>query len=371
VSLPFQTGADRVVGNSDYYKRLKGSRIGLLSNAACTLSDGTPILDAFVSRFGSQLTRLFAPEHGWSVDVEAGVSVADGAESKTGLSLVSLYNNSQFRDPEKFVGLDVLVIDLRDIGVRCYTYAATAALAAEAALDCGVEVILCDRPNPLLCPIGGPSPVEISKDDLFSQFTVPFVHGLRISELFASRGLVARDGMTVATCAPVDIDQSKNSVFDSFEHPWLPPSPALPQADCLLFYPGLVMLEGTNVSEGRGTEMPFRSVLAPWLDATPLIELAERNPHWGIDLVPHTARPRSGIYAGTECAGVAVSSIREKSVNGFAFGVHLLSCLRQNDAFEWSIYGTEYFIDRLTGSQEIRSSIDSGMEPEEVLALWR
>jgi len=182
------SGIERLLADGDRLDMLKQRRVGLLTNAGCRTANGTQSASALNQALakGSNpgLTSLFAPEHGFATDAAAGASVADHRDGTSGIDVISLYGLRQVPEPQHLAAIDVLIIDLRDVGVRCFTYAATAAMAAQAALDAGIEVIICDRENPLGTATDGP-PLDHGFQSFLAYFAVSFIHGKTLGTLVA------------------------------------------------------------------------------------------------------------------------------------------------------------------------------------------
>jgi uncharacterized protein YbbC (DUF1343 family) len=237
------SGIDKLLVDGDRLAALRRRRVGLLTNAACRTADGRQsahaLGDALAQGSRPGLACLFAPEHGPAADHEAGAAVADQRADRQ--DVISLYGARRAPTPDHLALIDTLIIDLRDVGVRCYTYATTAALAAEAALDAGVETIICNRPNPLGPVTAGP-PLDPNFRSFLAYFDTPFVHGETIGALVAG---ALKDHPRAEDLTVIECDANLGT-------PWVPPSPSLQSPDAVQFYPGLVLFEGTNLSEGRG-----------------------------------------------------------------------------------------------------------------------
>lgn len=356
-------GIDRLLADSSRLETLKRRRVGLLTNAACRTADGTPIAHALNHALDSGLARLFAPEHGIAANHRAGQSVADHRDEATGLAVVSLYGARPAPAADDLAAIDILLVDLRDVGVRCYTYAATAAMAAEAALAAGVDVLICDRANPLGPVADGPLLDPVFKSFL-AYFDTPFVHGQTLGSLVAG-ALGHHPGAGRLTV----ISGESEAPLD--EDGWVPPSPALTVPDAVRLYPGLVLFEGTNLSEGRGTSLPFRCIAAPWLDATAAAQAANAWPT-GVVATACEIRPGEGDYAGQTLAAVRFKRTGAPC-DGLGLGVRLLAWLAAaHPQFGWkTATNGAPMIDTLLGSDSLRRAIDRGQSADEILAMWR
>jgi uncharacterized protein YbbC (DUF1343 family) len=285
----------------------------------------------------------------------------------------SLYGPRRAPDAAALADLDVVLVDLQDVGVRCYTYASTAALLLRAlARQPDKEALLCDRANPLGPGHAGPR-LDPALRSFIGYFDLPFVHGRTLGGLLGDWARQALPGLCVTRVdAPAALAPPA---------PWVPPSPSLRDWDAVRLYPGLVLLEGTSVSEGRGTPYPFRAVLAPGLDGA---GLADAIRGWSVPVAaaPILLRPESGKFAGEECTGVALTLTGE--VPALDFGVRLLDWLRRNHgAFAWRLGrvmatadGERFtptdgpLLDYLIGDAGLRRDLDAGAGPDALVARW-
>jgi uncharacterized protein YbbC (DUF1343 family) len=360
-------GLDRFLADDGVMARLATRQVGLLTNHACATVDGVPTARAVRARLAAQGAdglRLYSPEHGMALSAHAGEPVDDRIDPLTGLTVHSLYGGPDSDGGANFRGLDTLVIDLRDVGVRCYTYAATAAQAARSALEQGIDVVVCDRPNPLGPNADGPGP-DPGRRSLLAFFDVPFIHGLTIGEL-VRRHATPRAG----TGARLDIYHA-----DAPSPPalgWIPPSPALAHPDAVAAYGGLVLLEATNVSEGRNSSLAFRGVSAHGLDA---VRLAGDIAGWntGFGAAPGEIVHMRGSQAGARLPGLVLWPRSNQRQRPLALGIHLLAWLMRHHAdFAWASVGADqHALDNLFGRADLRQQLEQGIDPEEILAGWQ
>lgn len=365
--LALSSGIDRLLADCGRLDRLRHRRVGLLTNAGCRTADGAhsagALNDALAGPSNSGLACLFAPEHGFAADRQAGAAVADHRDGPNGIGVISLYGQRQAPAPEHLDAIDTLIVDLRDVGVRCYTYATTAAIAAEAALNAGVDVIICDRDNPLGTATDGP-PRDPDFKSFLAYFAVPFVHGETLGALVAGalRHHPRSDQITVIPAGDGEA---------SSEAPWVPPSPALTTPDTVRFYPGLVLFEGTNLSEGRGTPLSFCCIGAPWLDAPAAADAANGWPT-GSAATACEIQPTVGDYAGRTLPAIRFERTAERC-DGLGLGVRLLAWVAgTHKEFAWRTAQDEHpMIDTLLGSDSLRMALGRGDGAEEILARWR
>jgi len=348
-----KVGIDALLEDQERLASWKTKRVGLISNQASLTADFLPSAYALQARLGASLCCLFTLEHGWSAFCAEGKHIDNSTESYTKLPLYSLYGTLFKDNVRRLQELDVLVIDVQDVGVRCYTYAATCAKALEEAAlnNYSLEFIVCDRPNPLGSSIKGPS-MDVAHQSLVSYIDVPFQHGQTIGQLLASHHKTIRNPLTMTVILSPD-------QFDPTAHLWIPPSPGLPDWESVYLYPGLVLLEGTNVSEGRGSSLPFKCVAAPQLNPMILIETLTKIPKSGVVANPLSFTPTHGKLTGKECQGIQIHITDYQIVDGLLIGTHLLQALVCNyPQFEWVQSGNKYWIDALTGGSSLRASLD-------------
>jgi len=348
---------------------LVGKKLGLIVHAASVTRDGRSAVAVLRER-GLSLVRLFSPEHGRRSLAAAGEQVADDVDPESGLPVVSLYDARRFRPTaEDFAGLDAVVFDLQDAGVRFYTYAATMLLSLDAAADAGVELVILDRPNPLggrrmSGPFRGPDG-EV-RQSLVNLAPGPLVHGLTMGEM-ARWANAQKEHPARLTVVPMRGWRREMTWADT-GRAWIPPSPNLRTADAALAYPGIALLEATNVSEGRGTEAPFLRFGAPWLDPAGLrIEAPGfllKATRFTPEASPAAPEPK---YLGEACEGFEVEVVDRRAADPFGLGVAAILALRDLPGFEWRRNGEA--LDWLVGTTALRRKLETARSLEEVIAL--
>jgi uncharacterized protein YbbC (DUF1343 family) len=359
-----QVGLERV---STEAAHLRGRRVGLLAHAASVTADGRSAVDVLRGA-GIPVVRLFAPEHGLRGQAAAGEHVAGGTDEATGLPVVSLYGAETRPRAEDLRDLDAVVVDLQDAGVRFYTYASTLIHLLEAARE-GPEVVVLDRPNPLGGElVEGPVRAADVPATLVSTAPGPLVHGLTLGEL--ARHVVAGRGGSGRLTVVRMSGWTRAMRWPDTRREWVAPSPNLRSAEAALAYPGVALLEATNVSEGRGTESPFLLLGAPRLDAAALAA-AVGVP--GYSLAPVRFTPRASPAAprpkheGVECAGLRVGVTDAAHARPYTLGVALLHALRDQPGFGWSGLRPDH-LDWLLGTRRVRRMLDVGASVEGILA---
>jgi uncharacterized protein YbbC (DUF1343 family) len=358
-------GLERIVGEAG--ETLRGRRVGLLAHAASVTADGRHAIDVLRDA-GARLVRLFGPEHGLRGRAVAGEVVSSAFDADSALPLVSLYGEKMAPSPGDLGGLDALVVDLQDAGVRFYTYASTMLLCLEAAADAGIELVVLDRPN----PVGGERSDGPERDtsrpfSLVSLTPGPLVHGLTLGEL--ARFASARRPRPGRVRIVAMTGWSRSMTWVDTGRAWVSPSPNLRSAEAALAYPGTCLLEATNVSEGRGTEAPFLLLGAPWLDPDALTREASGH---GFALEPASFTPAgspsapSPKHAGAPCRGVRVLVVDRAAARPWALGLKLLVALRRQGGFQWARNGDG--LDTLVGTTAVRTALDRGESAEAILA---
>ncbi len=375
-----ETGCDRLL---DEPGALAGRRYGLLAHSASITSDCRPLHLALSGSKAGPPAALFGPEHGYYAVEQDMVASLDQRDPITGAPVVSLYGDSEDSlrpSPSAFDSLEVLLIDLQDVGSRYYTYAATAVWAAEAALAAGLEVWVLDRPNPL----GG----EVVEGDLprpgyqsfIGAFHNPVRHGLTLGELIR---LEARrragdmeywdDGLRIWEMS----GWRRGMRWADTGLPWIAPSPNIPALATTRVYPGGCLVEATTLSEGRGTTRPFQLIGAPGLDARSLAKALEGRGLPGVAFLPTYFRPQFQKHAGEVCAGVEICVTDAESFPAYRCGVELLAAINDlfPEIFGWRREPYEFVSDRpaidlLAGGPELRTVLESGDGPGDWIESW-
>lgn len=373
------TGLDRLLAEGA--ERLAGRRWALLSHGAAVSADLVPAHLALARSAAGPPALLVGPEHGFYGVEQDMIPTGGGTDPWTGAPIASLYGESAGSlqpAPGLFDDVDLLIVDLQDVGSRYYTYAATAVWAAEAALGAGREVWVLDRPNPLGGERVEGGTVGAGFESFVGAFAVPVRHGLTLGELVrleaVRRGFP--EGLVVWRLGGWE----RARTWEELDRPWIAPSPNMPGPATAHLYPGLCLLEATEVSEGRGTTRPFHLVGAPGVDPLRLADRLEER--WGADsgvaAVPCYFRPQFQKHAGRECGGVELVVTDRERLEAFRAGAELLLALAETApaAFAWRRDPYEFVTDRpaidlLTGSDRFRSALESGRGLDEWLASCR
>ncbi len=372
--MPVTTGSARLAGHIG--ARAAGRRVGLLSNPASVDAGRRHVVDVAAAAPEVRLTALFGPQHGFRSDVQDNMVETDHARHpRLDVPVFSLYGETRAPTPAMLSEIDVLVIDLQDVGTRVYTYVHTMTNCLQACAAAGIPVVVCDRPNPVGgTAVEGPM-LRPGFESFVGQFPIPLRHGLTIGEL--ARLCNETFGLgTELEVLPLD-GWHRGQYHDETRLPWVLPSPNLPTLDSVVVYPGMVLLEGTNLSEGRGTTRPFELAGAPWLDAHAVA--AAMN---GLDLPgawfrPAEFQPTFQKHAGETCGGCQIHVADRAAFRPVLTAAALLQACRRLDPerFAWREPPYEYEevippIDILSGSDALRRSLDDDVPLDAIAEGW-
>ncbi len=354
-------------------------RWALLANHAAVTRGLEPARTVLQAALPGRLVRLLAPEHGLDGVAQDMEAVADELDPLTGAPVASLYGRdagSLELAPSDLEGVEVLLVDLPDIGTRYYTFAATMDAAMAASQGAGVELVVLDRPDPIggLAREGGA--VRPGLESFVGRVPVPVRHGLTLGELalLLQRQRYPELELTVIACR----GWRRSEWWDATGLPWVPPSPNMPTLETAALYPGLCLVEATTLSEGRGTTRPFQLVGAPGLDAAALTRRLRSLGLPGVGFRAARFRPQFGKHGGEVCRGVELYVLDRERLEPVALGLHLLQCLHDLDParFGWRTEPYEFVADRpaldlLTGSPEARERIEAVAPLEPLLEAWK
>ena len=353
--------------------RLRSRRVGLVTHAAAVRADLSDAIDG-LHQAGATPAALFSPEHGLEGAVADGAVVDDAVEPRTGVPVYSLYGSDQAPAADVLASLDVLLFDMQDVGVRFYTYISTLYHVLRSAAGAGVPVMVLDRPNPIGgVTLEGPL-LEAGYESFVGIAAIPLRYGLTIGELarwFAADGDLDVD----LTVVPMD-NWRRELWFDETGLTWVPTSPAMPHLSTAMLYPGMCLLEGTNLSEGRGTALPFEICGAPWLDGYALARRLNALEVPGVRFRPLSFVPLADTrYGGELCGGVQVHVTDRAHLRPLTVGLKLISTVKAMvpDAFAWragSWEGEHPHVDLLAGTHRVREAIDAGADMDGLIESW-
>jgi len=357
--------------------RLRGLRVGVCCNHTAVDANLDHLLDRLAAA-NVPVARVFTPEHGLHATAQDMITV-----DHEGPAIVSLYGDSAASlrpNPDHLRDLDVILFDIQDIGTRYYTYQATLGYLMEVAAETGTRILVLDRPNPIDGITLEGNIVHPGFESFVSAYPLAVRHGLTMGELaiYFRDALGIRADIEVLRCEGWDATRR----FDATGLPWVYPSPNMPTLETAVLYPGMCLIEGTNLSEGRGTTRPFHLVGAPWLDAAELTRLCRRgamdNGLEGAAFRAATFEPRFQKFAGTPCNGVEITVTNADRLESFLLGMVVLeAALRAApDHFRWRTETYEFVdtpiaIDLLNGSAEMRVGLQSKVKPRDLLDAWK
>jgi uncharacterized protein YbbC (DUF1343 family) len=359
------------------FNYLKNKNIGLVINHTSVNRQNSHILDLLKSIEDIKLKKIFTPEHGLRGKLSAGEHINSGTEKLSGIEFISLYGKNKKPTPNDLIDIDLMIFDIQDVGSRYYTYVSTLTYILDACAENNIPVLILDRPNPLNgINIDGPI-----LDSEFSSFVgmhqIPILHGMSIGELAIMinelNWLDSRLKVEL-TVIPV-INWQRNEEYSGSVNGWLPPSPNIPDLETARLYSGFCLLEGTNLSEGRGTLNPFKIIGAPWLNTDSILNHLDSNVLHGIKIdkikftpisIPEMSKwPK---YENQKCNGFKIS-ILNKKYNSLKFIIELLSIIQKTHSNEFEFLDSN-FIDKLYGSNKLRNTIIENNSINSLINSW-
>ena len=347
----------------DNFKQLQGMRVGLVTNHTGRDRRGRQTIDVLHTAPGVRLVALFAPEHGIRGQLDEKVS--DATDEKTGLPIYSLYGETRRPKPEQLKDLDALVFDIQDIGARFYTYISTLGNVLEEAAKAGKPVFVLDRPN----PIGGTEvegPIaDPDKLSFIAYHTIPVRHGMTVGEL---AGLFNEQRKLGADLRVIKMENWRRAMWlDATGLTWVNPSPNMRSLTEATLYPGVGLLETTNLSVGRGTDTPFELIGAPWLDGQKLAAHLNARNLPGIRFVPVRFTPKASVFKNEECGGVNLIITNRATFRPVRTGIELAVALRRLYPTEWKVDG--YL--RLLVNADALARVRAAEEPDAITRAWQ
>jgi uncharacterized protein YbbC (DUF1343 family) len=339
----------------------------LVTNATGRGRDGRSTIDLLFEGAGWRLAALFSPEHGIRGEALAGEKVDSSVDERTKLPIYSLYGETTRPTDASLRGLDTLVYDIQDVGARTYTYISTLLEVMRAAVAHGLGVLVLDRPN----PIGGDRCEGNVLDPRFASFVgaapIAMRYGMTIGEL--SRLFNAELGVAAdLTVVPVQ-GWTRETWFDRTGLAWVNPSPNIRSVWAAGLYPGTVLVEGTNLSEGRGTDRPFEWVGAPWIDGHAWADVLNASGISGARFTSADKTPDSSKFAGQPCHGVAIEIVDRHALQPMELGLAMITAARS--MFEKRLELVPSHFDRLAGTDRIRAAIEAGASVADIAAGWQ
>jgi uncharacterized protein YbbC (DUF1343 family) len=358
-------GIDVLLDDSAVLVRGKG--IGLVSNQGGVDAAGTSDVDRLL-RAGVRVVALFSPEHGFRGAADPGETVASTRDSATGLPIYSLYGRITAPTDSMLAGIDMLLVDLPDVGARYYTYPATTFEVMRSAARRGMPVLVLDRPNPIGGLVQG-NVLDTASRSFVGALAEPMRHGLTLGEL----ARLARIDLGIAAdlhVIPV-AGWRRDQTFETTGLPFVRPSPNLKDPESLFHYPGTCLFEGTALSVGRGTDAPYRQIGAPWLDPTRVLAELRRGRLAGVRFEPAAftpERPGDGKYAGVTVQGIRLILTDQRTYDPTLTAVALLTAIRRVHPDSLQIRPRGF--DRLAGGPALREAIEAAQDPFAIAASW-
>jgi len=355
---------------------LAGARVGLIVNPASINSLFEHSADLFHQHPQINLTTLFGPQHGIRGETQDNmIEWQSFRDERTDVPAYSLYGETRKPTREMLDGIDALVFDIQDVGTRVYTFIYTMALAMEAARECGKRFVVVDRPNPINGVQVGGNILQPEFSSFVGMFPIPMRHGMTTGELAS---MFNRDFGIGCELEIIGMEGWRRAMWhDETGLPWVMPSPNIPAIDTAVVYPGSVMLEGTNISEGRGTTRPFEIIGAPFVDPYALVAELRKDHLPGVLFRPLHFQPTFHKFAGEVCGGIQLHVVDRDSFKPVITGVAIISAIRRlyPDLFAWKTPPYEYVYDKLpfdiiNGSARIREQIESSVSVFEIEASW-
>jgi len=370
-SKKFKLGVEVLL--EDQIDLIKGKRVGLITNPTGVDQELNSIVDTLYNHPDVELTALYGPEHGVRGSAPAGGYVESYIDEKTGVPVYSLYGNTKKPTPEMLENVDVLLFDIQDVGARFYTYIYTMALAMEAAKENNIPIVVLDRPNPISgTKVEGPI-MEDKYTSFVGEYPIPVRHGMTVGELaklFNTEFDIGAD-LTVVEMK----GWKRNMYYDETPMHFVMPSPNMPTLDTALVYTGGALIEGTNVSEGRGTTRPFELIGAPFINSDDLAAKLNSYNLPGVTFRPASFIPTTSKHVGALSHGIQIHVDDRDVFKPFETGLYIVKTIHDmypND-FQFRTPSSEgiSFFDNLVGNGDIRAGIESGKSIEQMKAEWQ
>ena len=359
-SIKVQTGLENLIAN--YNHKIAYKNIGIVTNHTGVNTEGTPIWELLGELPNVEVAAVFSPEHGLFGEAAAGEKVNYSESDEELPPLYSLYGPTRKPTKEMLKGIDLLLYDIQDIGARFYTYISTMGLIMEAAAESGIPCLILDRPNPLTGKlITGPI-LDLEVSSFVGLYTIPSVYGLTPGEL----ALMISDQSWIEAVPSIEVvpltGWSRDMWYDETGMPWVPPSPNIPNLETAIVYPGTVLIEATNVSEGRGTDHPFRWIGAPWIDSNELSDAMNIIGLHGVTFSPIEFTPHSIPGAAPNpknntqtCNGVEIILTNRNIFSPVIVGIQLLQTISL--LYPQKLEIKEAGLNRLFGSDRLSKSL--------------
>ena len=367
--MTVRTGLERLAAHPEL---APGARWGLLTNYTAVTPDLRTVVEALAGT--GKLRALLAPEHGLHGTAQAGFSEGGGVDERTGIPIIDIYGSGGDEIAASILdaGVDAVIADIHDVGVRFYTYAATVIDTMLACRDAGIPFTVLDRPNPLGGAVQEGPGLDLALASLVGRINIPIRHGLTLGEIALEAA--RRAGVPAPHVIAME-GWERSMLWEQTGLPWVMPSPNLPTPDTALVYPGTTLFEGTTMSEGRGTTRPFELVGAPWLPETFADRLNDRRLP-GVRFRSARFVPTFSKHEGAVCVGAQLHVTNRDAFSPVRTGVEMLLAAAElgGDDFQWITptdlgLGAEFFADRLWGSAALREGVGAGRSATEILDM--
>jgi uncharacterized protein YbbC (DUF1343 family) len=356
-----QTGIDVLV--SEKFASLAGLRVGLITNHSGLDSAGRRTIDLLHKAPRVKLVCVFVPEHGLFGDKDS--KIASMKEPKTGLPVYSLYGDMKYPTEKMLRGLDAMVFDVQDVGVRFYTYITTMGYAMEAAAKKGMAFYVLDRPIPINGSLVQGPVMDPDLKSFVGYFPMPVRHGMTVGELAGMFNAENRIGVKLHVIRMRGYQRT--DWYDETGLQWVNPSPNLRTLTEAILYPGVAMVEGANVSVGRGTGSPFELLGAPWMNEEELASYLNERGIQGVRFIPVHFMPVNNPYGKKLCHGVRIVLVDRKILDSAALGVEIACAL-------YKLYPNQFLLEKilpLVGSHEVIQAVKKGQDPNLIVQSWR
>jgi uncharacterized protein YbbC (DUF1343 family) len=348
----------------DRFRLLQGCRVGLITNHTGVNREGVSTARLLHQASGVELVAMFSPEHGPQGRLDAEI-LQDTRDPATGVVIHSLYGKTRRPTADMLRRIDTLVFDIQDIGTRYYTYISTMGYAMQAAAEHKIRFVVLDRPNPIGgCQVAGPV-LDPGRESFVAFFRLPVRHGMTVGELATMFNRELRLGLRL------DVVRTegwrRQDYFDATGLRWINPSPNMRSLAAAILYPGIGLLETTNLSVGRGTQTPFEWIGAPWLDGTRLADAMNRRGLPGAGFEPAEFTPESSKFEKQKCRGIRITITDRRALEPVRLGLAIACQLRRDYPETWDARA----YDRLLGHAESLKALMAGKEPAEIESTWQ
>ncbi len=374
-SKVMQTGADGLIASG--LDLLQGKRIGLITNPTAVVGNRS-LIDFLTEQTDLAPAVLFGPEHGVRMHAAAGEKITDGRDFVTGIPIYSLFGKTKKPTPAMLAGIEVLVFDIQDVGARFYTYISTLGYAMQAAAEAEIHMVVLDRPNPLGGEhVEGPI-LQPDQQSFIGLYPIPIVHGLTVGEIARAiqreRWLPGLDSLKLEVI-PMH-GWSRNQTWNDLQREWIPPSPNLSDFATAQVYPGTCLFEGTVASEGRGTEIPFRFIGAPWANPQRLLHSLEMSTLQGVafspcQLTPHSiqGKAQNPKFENIPINGIEITITNTDIFSPVACGLHLLQAVLEQAPDPSTFFHKAGFA-RLAGNPRLSDALLQGIPIPDIIQSW-